>query len=175
VTCFTVYETLTEGLADAVEAGLTKMAGVSNYNVGQMRRAHEALARCGVPLASNQVEYSLLQRQPESSGLLDLCRELGVTLIAYSPLGMGMMQLPQPNSLPNQALPFKSLCVIIVAHNLELRLPSHSKRHFRAITNSAMSRLKDARLRFVIIGRHFTIVAHTATDSQDWRGGSMRH
>jgi diketogulonate reductase-like aldo/keto reductase len=58
VAYFTVYETLMEGLADAVEAGLTKTVRVSNYNVEQMRRAHEALARRGVPLASNQVEYS---------------------------------------------------------------------------------------------------------------------
>jgi len=70
---------------------LTKTVGVSNYNVEQMRQAYEALARRGVPLASNQVEYSLLQRQPETSGLLDLCHELGATLIAYMPLGMGML------------------------------------------------------------------------------------
>jgi aryl-alcohol dehydrogenase-like predicted oxidoreductase len=84
-------ETLMGGLADAVEAGLTKTVGVSNYNVEQMRQAHEALARRGVPLASNQVEYSLIQRQPETSGLLDLCHELGAPLIAYMPLGMGML------------------------------------------------------------------------------------
>jgi len=84
-------ETLMEGLAGAVKAGLVKTVGVSNYDVGQMKQAHEALARRGVRLASNQVEYSLLQRQPESSGLLDLCHELDVTLIAYSPLGMGML------------------------------------------------------------------------------------
>jgi aryl-alcohol dehydrogenase-like predicted oxidoreductase len=84
-------ETLMEGLADAVEAGLTKTAGVSNYNVEQMSRASDALAKRGLPLASNQVQYSLLHRQPESSGLLDLCRELDVTLIAYSPLGQGML------------------------------------------------------------------------------------
>jgi len=56
-----------------------------------MRTAHAALARRGVPLATNQVEYSLLQRAPESNGVLDACRELGVTLIAYSPLAMGLL------------------------------------------------------------------------------------
>jgi len=84
-------ETLMQGLADAVEAGLTKTVGVSNYNVEQMRQGHQALARRGVPLASNQVEYSLIQRRPETSGLLDLCHELGTTLVAYMPLGMGML------------------------------------------------------------------------------------
>lgn len=79
------------GLADAVEAGLARAVGVSNYNTAQMRRAHAALARRGIPLASNQVEYSLVHRQPEWDGLLAACRELKVTLIAYSPLGMGSL------------------------------------------------------------------------------------
>ena len=84
-------ETWMNGMADAVELGLTRAVGVSNYSVRQMERAHAALARRGVPLASNQVEYSLLGREPERSGVLQACRELGVTLIAYSPLGMGLL------------------------------------------------------------------------------------
>lgn len=78
-------------LADAVAAGLTRAVGVSNYSADQMRRAHEVLAQRGVPLASNQVEYSLLHRAPERNGLVDACRELGVTLIAYSPLRKGLL------------------------------------------------------------------------------------
>jgi aryl-alcohol dehydrogenase-like predicted oxidoreductase len=80
-----------DALADAVAVGLTKAVGVSNFSVGQMRRAHAVLARRGVPLASNQVEYSLLHRDPERNGLLDACRELGVRLIAYSPLSKGLL------------------------------------------------------------------------------------
>jgi aryl-alcohol dehydrogenase-like predicted oxidoreductase len=84
-------ETWMEGLSDALEAGLTRAVGVSNYNLSQMHRAHAALARRGVPLASNQVEYSLLHRAPEYNGLWETCRELGVTLIAYSPLAQGLL------------------------------------------------------------------------------------
>jgi aryl-alcohol dehydrogenase-like predicted oxidoreductase len=84
-------ETWADGLADAVEAGLTRAVGVSNYSVGQTMRAHAALARRGVPLASNQVEYSLLNRKPETSGLVNVCRDLGVTIIAYSPIAKGML------------------------------------------------------------------------------------
>jgi len=84
-------EVLMDTLADAVEAGLVRAVGVSNYNLEQMQRAHEALAQRGVPLASNQVEYSLLRRQPERTGLLAACRELGVTLIAYCPLAQGLL------------------------------------------------------------------------------------
>jgi aryl-alcohol dehydrogenase-like predicted oxidoreductase len=78
-------------LADAVEAGKVRAVGVSNYSAEQMRQAHAALAERGIPLASNQVEYSLLHRQPESNGVLDACRELDVTLIAYTPLAGGLL------------------------------------------------------------------------------------
>jgi aryl-alcohol dehydrogenase-like predicted oxidoreductase len=82
---------LMELMADALEAGKIKAVGVSNYSAAQMREAHAALARRGIPLASNQVEYSLLHRQPEVNGVLDACRELGVTLIAYQPLAGGAL------------------------------------------------------------------------------------
>lgn len=82
---------LMDRLADAVEAGKVTAVGVSNYSAEQMRRAHAALAERGIPLASNQVEYSLLHRQPETNGVLDACRELGVTLIAYTPLAGGLL------------------------------------------------------------------------------------
>lgn len=82
---------LMEQLADAVESGKVKAVGVSNYSAEQMRVAHAALAKRGIPLASNQVEYSLLHRQPEVNGVLDACRELGITLIAYTPLAGGML------------------------------------------------------------------------------------
>ena len=84
-------ETWMAGMADAVELGLTRAVGVANYSVQQMERAHAALAKRGVVLASNQVEYSLLHRYPERTGLLRACRDLGVTLIAYSPLAMGLL------------------------------------------------------------------------------------
>lgn len=84
-------ETWMDELADAVEDGLVRSVGVSNYNLKQMRRAHAALAQRGIPLASNQVKYSLLNRKPEATGLLEACHALGVTLIAYSPLAQGLL------------------------------------------------------------------------------------
>ncbi len=84
-------ERLMDALADAVEAGKIRYAGVSNFNEEQMRKAFQALARRGVPLVSNQVEYSLVKRAPERNGVLDTCRELDITLIAYSPLGRGVL------------------------------------------------------------------------------------
>jgi aryl-alcohol dehydrogenase-like predicted oxidoreductase len=78
-------------MADAVEAGKVLAVGVSNYSAEEMRLAHDVLARRGIPLASNQVQYSLLHRAPEVNGVLEACQELGITLIAYSPLGMGAL------------------------------------------------------------------------------------
>ncbi len=78
-------------LGEMVQEGPTKAAGVSNFNAEQMRRAHAILAAQGIPLASNQVHYSLLHRAPETNGVLAACKELGITLIAYSPLEMGLL------------------------------------------------------------------------------------
>jgi aryl-alcohol dehydrogenase-like predicted oxidoreductase len=78
-------------MADAVEAGRVRAVGVSNYSAAQLRRAHAALAARGIPLASNQVQYSLLHRDPETDGVLQACRELDITLIAYMPLASGAL------------------------------------------------------------------------------------
>ena len=80
-------ETWMDGLADAVQAGLTRAVGVSNYNVEQTRRAHAALAKRGVPLASNQVEYSLLKRDPERTGLLTAVPGVGCDADRVQPAG----------------------------------------------------------------------------------------
>ncbi len=84
-------ETHAEGLAMAQRAGLTEAVGVSNYNQNQMQRAYTVLAKYDIPLASNQVEYHLLNRSIEKNGLLERCQELGIRLIAYSPLAMGLL------------------------------------------------------------------------------------
>jgi aryl-alcohol dehydrogenase-like predicted oxidoreductase len=78
-------------LADQVEAGRVRAVGVSNFSARQTERAHTVLARRGIPLASNQVSYSLLHREPERNGVLEACRQLDVRLIAYSPLSQGAL------------------------------------------------------------------------------------
>lgn len=80
-----------DGLGEAVELGLAKSVGVSNYNEQQMRKTHQTLLKRGIPLASNQVEYHLLNRKVETNGLLKTCQDLGITLIAYSPLAQGVL------------------------------------------------------------------------------------
>jgi aryl-alcohol dehydrogenase-like predicted oxidoreductase len=84
-------EVWADAMADAVQAGLTRAVGVSNYSEDQMRKAYATLTRRGVTLASNQVPYSLLDRRVERNGLLQVCKDLNITLIAYSPLAQGVL------------------------------------------------------------------------------------
>ena len=88
---FLSVDALMDALAEAVRAGKVRAVGVSNYGADLMMRAHDRLARHDIPLASNQVHYNLLHRKPEKNGALDVCRELNVALIAYSPLEQGLL------------------------------------------------------------------------------------
>lgn len=82
---------LMNALADEVQQGRIKAIGVSNYSATQMQQAHDLLAQRGVPLAVNQVQYSLLARQIEQNGVLEIARRLGITILAYSPLAQGLL------------------------------------------------------------------------------------
>lgn len=84
-------EALMNALADEVDRGRIATIGVSNYSAAQMREAHQYLAKRGIPLAVNQVRYSLLSRQIETNGILDTAKQLGVTILAYSPLAQGLV------------------------------------------------------------------------------------
>ncbi|HEY70846.1 MAG TPA: aldo/keto reductase [Anaerolineae bacterium] len=84
-------ETWMLAMAECVHAGRVRAVGVSNYGAQQVLRAHRALAEQGVPLASNQIRYSMLDREPEHNQQIETCRKLGVTVIAYSPLAQGLL------------------------------------------------------------------------------------
>jgi len=78
-------------MADLFEEGKIRAIGVSNFTRKHMEKAHDALARRGIPLAANQMRYHLLNRRIESNGVLELARERGITIIAYSPLAQGIL------------------------------------------------------------------------------------
>lgn len=105
-------EALMESMSACVESGLARAIGVSNFGQGDMLRAYSTLARRNIPLASNQVHYSLLARRAEKNGLLARCQELGIRMIAYSPLEMGLLTGKYgPNSPPpgSRALRYATL------------------------------------------------------------------
>lgn len=80
-----------DGLAMVYEKGLVKAVGVSNYGSDALQACHKTLAERGIPLATNQIQYSLLYRWPELNGLLDTCKDLNVKVLAYSPLALGFL------------------------------------------------------------------------------------
>jgi aryl-alcohol dehydrogenase-like predicted oxidoreductase len=73
-------------MAELVEAGKVRCLGLSEASAETIRRAHAVH-----PIAALQSEYSLWSRDPESNGVLETCRELGIGFVAYSPLGRGFL------------------------------------------------------------------------------------
>ena len=80
-----------DGLAECYHAGLAKNVGVSNYGPTLLERAHEHLAKRGVPLASNQIHFNLLYRRQGSLETVRKGNELGIATLAYYPLAMGLL------------------------------------------------------------------------------------
>ncbi|TVR52228.1 MAG: aldo/keto reductase [Spirochaetaceae bacterium] len=88
---FSRVESQAAEMGRLVDDGRVRAVGVSNFNESRMRRAHDRLATMGIPLASNQMRYSLIDREIERNGVLDAAKELGITIIAYSPLSQGIL------------------------------------------------------------------------------------
>jgi aryl-alcohol dehydrogenase-like predicted oxidoreductase len=80
-----------KAMAELFKRKLIKAIGVSNFSAQKMENSWATLQKSGIPLASNQVRYSLLDRRIESNGVLELAKKLGITIIAYSPLSQGIV------------------------------------------------------------------------------------
>ncbi len=104
---------LLDGLADLYEQGLVKGVGLSNYGAKRLRQVYKKLSDRGVPILTLQVQYSLLSTYPVTElGVKDVCDELGIKLIAYSPLCLGILTGKySPDNLPRglRGLLFKQL------------------------------------------------------------------
>jgi aryl-alcohol dehydrogenase-like predicted oxidoreductase len=79
-------------MKELVEAGKVRFIGVSEFSAEQLRAAHAVH-----PITALQTEYSLWTRNVEDDGILDVCRELGIAFVAYSPLGRGFLAGAIPN------------------------------------------------------------------------------
>jgi pyridoxine 4-dehydrogenase len=83
---------LLDGLMDLVEAGQARGVGLSNFGAKRLRQVHRQFADRGIAIASLQVQYSLLSTYPVTElGIKEVCDELGIKLIAYSPLALGLL------------------------------------------------------------------------------------
>ncbi|XP_002984726.2 pyridoxal reductase, chloroplastic [Selaginella moellendorffii] len=84
-------QALWSGLAEIYKEGLVKAVGVSNYGPKQLVKIHKYLEKQGVPLSSAQVQFSLLSMGTDQMEVKSVCDDLGIKVIAYSPLGLGML------------------------------------------------------------------------------------
>ncbi len=78
-------------LARLLRAKKVASVGISNFDAKAMGVFHRVLSAEGLVLASNQVHYNLIDRSIENNGVLETARELGITIIAYSPLAQGLL------------------------------------------------------------------------------------
>ena len=106
-------EEVTETLADLVKSGKTKAIGYSEIAPTSLRRAHAVY-----PVAAVQSEYSLSTRSPEM-GLTQTCAELGVALVAFSPVGRSLLTDNPLSFDAVQDLPF-------LANNPRFMQPNYS-------------------------------------------------
>lgn len=83
---------LLAALGDLKEQGLVKGIGLSNYGPKRLKQVYQRFADRGIAIATLQVQYSLLSTYPVTElGLKEVCNELGIKLIAYSPLALGLL------------------------------------------------------------------------------------
>ncbi|RMH75365.1 MAG: aldo/keto reductase [Cyanobacteria bacterium J007] len=83
---------LLDGLADLYDRGEVKAVGLSNYGPKRLQKVYQRFRDRGVPIATLQVQYSLLSTYPVSElNVKEICDELGIQLIAYSPLALGLL------------------------------------------------------------------------------------
>lgn len=78
-------------MAEAYQSGLIGAIGVSNYDLEKTKKSVTTLRKFGLELASNQLEYHLLERRIEKNSLMKYCAENNIKVIAYSPLAMGIL------------------------------------------------------------------------------------
>ncbi|KAL0542515.1 hypothetical protein IC582_022629 [Cucumis melo] len=93
---------LWDGLVAMYDKGLVQAVGVSNYGPKQLVRIYDYLKDRGVPLCTAQVQFSLLSIGDDQLEVKKICDSLGIRLIAYSPLGLGMLTGKySPSKLPS--------------------------------------------------------------------------
>ncbi|KAF5977578.1 hypothetical protein FBULB1_6510 [Fusarium bulbicola] len=83
--------TIAEGMAQCVEQGLAHSIGVANYDVQDVQKINDELAKFNIPLATNQCEYNILRRYPELTGNIEKCKASGMIFQSYSSLAQGRL------------------------------------------------------------------------------------
>ena len=92
---------MAECAAEALDLGLIGQVGLSNFNVNQIDIFNEAISRFGYSIACLETPYNLLFRDIETNGVMEICRNLNITIIAQQPLAMGLLTGKYDTELPS--------------------------------------------------------------------------
>jgi L-glyceraldehyde 3-phosphate reductase len=99
----TPIEETAGALIDIVRQGKALYAGISNYKTEETKKIAAILKANNVPLFIHQLKYSMLVREPETTGLLDYLHESGVGCICFSPLAQGLLTDKYLNGIANNS------------------------------------------------------------------------
>lgn len=110
-------EDVAGAVKDLIQEGKVKYFGLSEPSAKTLRRAHAVQ-----PVTTLQNEYSMWVRGPETNGIFEACKELGVGLVAYSPLGKGFLTGAMGKDLKLESNDFRSNLPRFQADALEKNL-----------------------------------------------------
>ena len=99
----TPLEETLQALVDVVRAGKALYVGISRWPLEATRTAFEYLRQRDVPCLIYQGRLNMLDREPQESGILDLCHEQGVGFISFSPLAQGLLTDRYLNGIPEDS------------------------------------------------------------------------
>ena len=99
----TPLEETMEALASIVHSGKALYAGISNYNEEYTRKASAIMKELHCPLIVNQRRYSIFDRTIEEDGVKNCCKEIGMGIIAFSPLAQGLLTDKYLHGIPEDS------------------------------------------------------------------------
>lgn len=148
-------------LATAVHSGRALYAGISSYDAENTEKAREILEGMGVPLLTHQPSYSMLNRDIETSGVLDVLGRDGIGCIAFSPLAQGILTSRYLNGIPegSRATENRFLSPERVAETLGTvrQLNEIAERRGQSLAQLAITWiLRDERMTSVLVGASST-------------------
>ncbi len=154
----TPLEETMQALVDIVRAGKALYVGISNYPKKAAAFAYEYLKQRDVPCLIYQGRYNILNREPETQGILDQAKESGVGFIAFSPLAQGLLSgryldgIPADSRMAKEHF-LKSSTLTPQMFTALVKLNEVAKRRGQTLAEMALAWcLKDDRVTSVIVG-----------------------
>jgi len=154
----TPLEETMQALVDIVRAGKALYVGLSNYPLQAAEFSYKYLKDRDVPCLIYQGRYNLLNREPETEGILDQAKQSGVGFIAFSPLAQGLLTgryldgIPADSRMAKEHF-LKSSTLTPKMHKTLLALNEIAARRGQTLAEMALAWcLKDDRVTSVIVG-----------------------